>query len=215
MRWYGYLLTAWAAVAATSAAGAAPLDHLSSWGQSGLTIILDGTSNTITFGESTRFDVCFDNVRVPDGITDGTSNTIQFGKSSGLFIVPDGIGPRVPIGSIQDGTSNTIFIGEDVDLCLRNVVIDDDPPAIQDGSSNTIIVGEDSRLDICFRNVTQQIADGTSNTIIIGETSSCFADLQIASVPEPSTLFAGLIALAPLPFTARQRRNRRLRRYAT
>jgi hypothetical protein len=212
MRWYGFLLAAWAAVAGAGAAQAVPLDdYVSSWGQGGLTIIRDGTSNTITFGENTRFNVCFDNVRLPGTVTDGTSNTIQFGGNSGLFVIPGGTLPRVPIGTITDGTSNTIIFPEaETDLCLRNVVIDDDPPEITDGTSNTIIIGEESRLDICFSNVgiTQRITDGTSNTILIGENSGCYTDLQVAQVPEPSSLFAGLSALAMLSFAARRRRMR-------
>jgi hypothetical protein len=212
MRWYGFLAAAWVAVAGTGTAAALPADdYLASWGQGGLTIIQDGTSNTITFGENTRFNVCFDNVGLPGTITDGASNTIQFGENSPLFIVPGGTLPRVPITTITDGTSNTIFFPEaNTDLCLRNVVIDDDPPAIADGTSNTIIIGEDSRFDICLSNVgiTQRIADGTSNTIIIGESNGCFTDLQIAEVPEPPALAAAVIALALLPLAARRRRMR-------
>ncbi|MGZ5232129.1 MAG: PEP-CTERM sorting domain-containing protein [Burkholderiales bacterium] len=43
--------------------------------------ITDGTSNTIVFEENTRFDVCFNNVRVGATITDGTSNTIVLGEN--------------------------------------------------------------------------------------------------------------------------------------
>jgi hypothetical protein len=214
MRWYGLVLAAWAAIGGVGAAAAVPLDdYLSSWSQNGLTIVRDGTSNTIQFGETTRFNVCFDQVSVPGGITDGTSNTIQFGETSGFFIIPGGSGPRVPITTITDGSSNTILFGETLDFCLRNVVVDDDPPEITDGTSNTIIIGEDSRFDICFSNVgiTQTVTDGTSNTIQIGEntTSACYTDLQVAEVAEPPALAAAIMALALLPLAAQRRTRRR------
>ena len=203
MRWRAYVLAVGAIVAGAGSAGAAPLgDYLGAWSQGGLTLIVDGTSNTIQFGENTRFNVCFDNVGVPGGITDGTSNTILFGENAGFFVIPGGHGPRVPIGTITDGTSNTILFGESVDLCFNTVVVDPTPPEITDGTSNTIIIGEGSRFDICFRNV--GITDGTSNTIQIGEGGTCFTDLQVAEVPAPSAL-AG--ALAGLVLLLRRRRS--------
>jgi hypothetical protein len=213
MRWFGILLAVCAVIAGTGPAAALlPADdYLARWGQSGLRIVQDGTSNTIQFGENTRFNICFDNVGLPGAITDGTSNTIQFGETSPLFIIPGGTLPRVPINTITDGSSNTILLPEaEADLCLRNVRIDDNPPAITDGTSNTIIIGEGSRFDICLTNVgiTQTITDGSSNTIIIGENSGCFTDLQVAEVPEPPALAAALMALALLPFAARRRRLR-------
>ena len=49
---------------------------------------VDGTSNTIVFGEESRFDACADNVRVGQ-IADGTSNTIIFGEVIPRFCVED------------------------------------------------------------------------------------------------------------------------------
>jgi hypothetical protein len=205
MRWYGIAL-ALGAFAGIGAAQATTSNQLLHWSQSSLTVISDGTSNTITFGETTTFNVCFDHVRTPGGISDGTSNTILFGENTGFFVIPGAFGPRVPITSITDGTSNTIILGETVDLCLTNVVVDPTPPGeIPDGTSNTIIVGEDSRFDICFRNVgLTQITDGTSNTIVLGE-NACFTDLQVAELPEPAGLVVAVSALAMLPFARRRR----------
>ncbi len=217
MNWRGIVVALSMAMALIGTASAtAAAGTLTGWGQGGLDItITDGTSNTIQFGETTRFNICFDDVGVPGGITDGASNTIQFGESSALFIVPGGSGPRVPIGTITDGSSNTIFLGESLDLCLRNVAIGD-PPAggIGDGSSNTIVVGEDSRFDICLSNVqvTQRIVDGSSNTILLGE-SFCYEDLQVAdataAVPEPVALALLLGGFAALPLARRTSRRRR------
>lgn len=191
------ILAVWSLVLWAGAAAATPIDYVASWGQGGLGIVSDGTSNTIQFGETTQFDVCFDNVAVPGGIADGNSSTILFGENSGLFVLPGGVGPRVPIGTIGDGSSNTIFFGEN--LCLNDVVIDVLPPGgIGDGTSNTIIIGEDSRLDICFTNVNRQISDGTSNTIFLGE-NVCFEDLRVAVVTEPPAM---MLALAALLFAA-------------
>lgn len=84
------VLAIWAVAAASGSAGAAPVgDYLANWGQNGLGIIADGTSNTIEFTETTRFDVCFDDVNVPGGITDGTSNTIQFPETGGSLCFDD------------------------------------------------------------------------------------------------------------------------------
>ena len=206
MGWRISVLAVWCLI--LSAGGAAALpgdDYLTNWGQGGLGIIRDGTSNTIQFGETTRFDVCFDDVGVPGGIAGGSNATIRFGQSS-LYVVPGAAGPRVPIGTIADGTSNTIFFGES--LCLNDVAIGDPPPGgIEDGTSNTIIIGEGSRFDICFSNVTQQITDGTSNTILLGE-NVCFEDLQVAAVPEPHAAALAFAALlAAVPFARRKIRR--------
>jgi hypothetical protein len=185
MGWRISILAVWSLILSAGSAAALPGDdYLANWGQGGLGIIQDGTSNTIQFGETSQFDICFDNVGVP--------------SNSGVFVVPGAAGPRVPIGTITDGSSNTIFFGES--LCLNDVVIGDPPPGgIEDGTSNTIIIGEGSRFDICFSNVTQQITDGTSNTILLGE-SVCFEDLRVAAVPEPhaaALAFAALLAAVP------------------
>jgi hypothetical protein len=199
MGWRISILAAWSLILSAGSAAALPGDdYLANWGQGGLGIIQDGTSNTIQFGETSQFDICFDNVGVPGGIVGGSISTIRFGSNSGVFVVPGAAGPRVPIGTITDGSSNTIFFGES--LCLNDVVIGDPPPGgIEDGTSNTIIIGEGSRFDICFSNVTQQITDGTSNTILLGE-SVCFEDLRVAAVPEPhaaALAFAALLAAVP------------------
>jgi hypothetical protein len=211
MRWRGIIAAlsmAAIGIGMTGAKGSA--GSLTGWGQGGFGIISDGTSNTIQFGETTRFDICFDGVGVPGGITDGTSNTILFGENAGFFIVPGASGPRVPIGTISDGSSNTIFIGENLDLCLRDVAIGD-PPAggIGDGASNTIVFEEHSRFDICLRNVqvTQSVTDGSSNTIMLGETF-CYEDLQVAdtvaAVPAPATLALVLGGVAALLLARRR-----------
>ena len=203
MRWWTCILTVWAIFAAGGAAATPIDDYVASWGQGGLGIVTDGTSNTIQFGENSQFDVCFDNVTLPGGIADGNSSTILFGENSGLLVIPGGVGPRVPIGSITDGSSNTIFFGES--LCLNDVVVDVLPPGgIEDGTSNTIVIGENSRLDICFSNVNRQISDGTSNTIFLGE-NVCFEDLRVAAVPEPPATALAIFALvAALPFARRR-----------
>lgn len=211
MRLFGLALAILTTIAGIGAAHAA--NQLLNWGDGSVRFIGDGTSNTITFGENTRFNMCFDNVNVPGGITDGSSNTILIGEQRGFFVIPGGSGPRVPITSITDGTSNTIFIGETIDLCLNNVVPDPAPPAqIPDGASNTIIIGEGS-FDVCFSHVgrTQltSIGDGTSNTIIISQdTSACFTDVEIAQVPAPPALAGALVGLVLLPFGLRKRRAR-------
>ena len=209
MRQCGIILAALAALIAAGAADAQATGNLRSWSQSSLNIISDGTSNTITFGENTRFNVCFDNANLPGGITDGTSNTILFGEHAGLFVIPGGSGPRVPITSITDGSSNTIFLPETGDFCLNNVVIDPAPPpgGITDGTSNTIVFDEDTRFDICLRNVgLTQITDGTSNTIILGETTNrCYTDLRVVEVPEPASAMAALAGAALLALPRRRR----------
>jgi len=44
-------------------------------GQGGFGVVGDATSNAIRFGETSQFDVCFDNVNVPCSISGGTSST--------------------------------------------------------------------------------------------------------------------------------------------
>jgi hypothetical protein len=217
----GLGLTVAAMCALAGAAGATPIpatgDYLTGWSQGGLSVVSDGTSNTILFSEATRLNVCVDNVSVggTGTIVDGTSNTLLFGEGTGLAFISGGLSPRVPISTIVDGSSNTILFGELTDsFCLRNVVVDDQPPGeIQDGTSNTIMFGENSRFDICVAGaqVTQRIVDGTSNTILIGETpttSLCFEDVRVAAtdVPEPGTMALLLAGLAPLVLWRRRQR---------
>jgi hypothetical protein len=57
------------AIAGSGDATPAAAGQLTGWGQGGLNVISDGTSNTIQFGETTRFNICFDDVGVPGGIT--------------------------------------------------------------------------------------------------------------------------------------------------
>lgn len=178
--------------------------------QHNLTVIQDGTSNTILFSETnSELAICFDGVSVAGaaGIADGSSNTLVFGEDVVLHVVAGGLRQRAPVGEIADGTSNTIVIGEIsglTEFCLADVTVPPSPPA--DGTSNTIIVGEDSSFDVCFRNVGHSAtADGTSNTIVLPEIVSglCFlggvrTELAATAVPEPvplALLGLGLTAL--------------------
>lgn len=152
---------------------------ISDWGSDSLTIIVDGTSNTILLGEDTSVATCFRNVRLP-GITDGTSNTILFNELPYEDVcqpnLRDLLDWEQAFRDIADGTSNTILLGETDGLALLDAT---------------------SRIDICASNATT-IVDGTSNTIAVGE-SLCFSNLRIPSrevaVPAPGTFALLLGAL--------------------
>jgi hypothetical protein len=183
--------------------------YLTSWGSTGLGFITDGTSNTITFGETTSITLCFDGVGVSGGsgsstsnpIIDGSSNTIQFTESSGFRVNGGRVVSRRPIGQITDGTSNTIQIGEipSNTFCLSDVRAT--PSEITDGTSNTILIGETSDFDVC-------VGSGAGRV--------CVEDVRVpgsgpangSAIPEPTT---AALLLAGLGLSACLRRTRRRR----
>src|SRR5919199_1775157 len=61
---------------------------LNSVSQSSFGFIVDGTSNTLLFGEATRGSACFRNVTMPRGIADGTSNTLLLNERVAFRVVP-------------------------------------------------------------------------------------------------------------------------------
>ena len=131
------------------AAAAEPLGiTLTAWDDSSLTVFVDGTSNTILFGETSRVSGCVRQVRPVTSIADGSSNTINFGELLDFCWDDEEELPLARGGSssIADGTSNTILFGETspyvfnsgrstIDVCVSN-------PSIADGSSNTITLPE-------------------------------------------------------------------------
>ena len=155
------------------------------WTSTSIEVIVDGTSNTIVFGENVQLDVCGSALTPVSNITDGTSNTIVFGETTNQCWNDRSEFPfeRGGPSSITDGTSNTILIGE----------------------SATYLFGTGSRVDVCASNVS--ITDGTSNTLFFGENSVCFAGASIGAVPEPA--IASLIALGGLLAATRRARQRR------
>ena len=193
---------------------------LSGVGAGTIGFVVDGASNTILLGETSRLSVCVDNASFSQPVgsfQDGSSNTIFFGESP-LFGFQGGfVRPRQPIGAILDGTSNTILVGEAQSdaLCFGEVEI---VAPVTDGTSNTIQIGEGSRFDACFRNVAVgAIQDGTSNTILFGEASAtpvCFEEVQVdpsldaptASVPAPPAAMLALVGCAVGVFGAARRR---------
>ena len=193
--------------------GAMAVTILNSLGSGGIGFIVDGTSNTFQFTETSNLAVCADRVGLTasaGGIVDGTSNTLAFSETQALYLQAGLVRPRQPIGGLLDGTSNTIFVGETVPdaVCLGEARL---IAPITDGSSNTIQIGEDSRLDVCLKNVRQgSVTDGLSNTIVFGKTLAgpiCFEDVQVdltapvqsSAVPAPPPamlLISGLLAMA-------------------
>jgi hypothetical protein len=172
-----------AACLVASVSEAAPIpaadSSLLGWNQTGFTLIVDGTSNTILFGESTTVSVCLTSVgRLPE-LTDGTSNTIFLGELEDVCFDEVQPGPGNQLVGITDGTSNTILFGENAAFWY----------------------GPSSRVKVC---ASERIVDGNSNTILLGETQ-CFADLQIApaEVTEPATLT--LLSAGALAGWARRR----------
>jgi hypothetical protein len=214
------LLLPVAVLAAAGTASAAPFVTQSN--QSGIQFIGDGTSNTILFDETSRFNVCFDNVSVegPTGISDGSSNTILFGEDQLSIVVGQVRGGT--ISPITDGTSNTIILGEiSDDFCVFGARIGDPVGSIADGTSNTIIVGESSQFDICFDSVrnstgTTSITDGTSNTIMLPENDVCFTSVrvaetaQLAAAGEPGLTVLAVAAAFGMWSMLRRRRARPL-----
>lgn len=88
------------------------LVSISNASQQCITVVADGTSNTLLFDEgNSGVTVCFDRVGLANanGIADGTSNTIVFGELSGFDVCLSNVSRGV-----TDGTSNMIFIGETV-----------------------------------------------------------------------------------------------------
>lgn len=172
--------------------------------------ITDGTSNTIFFGENTRYTLCLPRT-VSTGFTDGTSNTLLFGENTGVRLRWTS-----RFGGITDGTSNTITFEETSPLeCFEGTrrpdpVIDE----INDGTSNTIVFGEDpfdlgdDGFDACFTDVqVTSITDGTSNTILFGE-NRCFSDVRVApgiTVQAPAPPAAALLGMSAFAWAIRRR----------
>jgi len=181
---------------------------LTNWGTGALGFVVDGTSNTIQFTESTNLAICVDHVNFSapiSSITDGTSNTIAFTESAPWTVQAGLVRPRQSISNIVDGTSNTILIGETPSdaLCFGDAHV---IPPITDGTSNTITFGENSRFDVCLRSVrVGTITDGTSNTIQFGETSTnpvCFNDVQVAPASTVAATEPAPMAILGLTFAA-------------
>ena len=172
--------------------------------------VTDGTSNTVLFGENTRYTLCLPRT-VTGGFSDGTSNTLLLGENAGVRL-----SWTSRFGAITDGTSNTINFSETSPLeCFQgnrrpDPLIDD----INDGTSNTIVFGEDpfdlgpDGFDACFTNVpVRTITDGTSNTILFGE-NRCFSDVRIGpgiAVQAPAPPLAALLALCAGAWGIRRR----------
>ena len=168
----------------------------------------DGSSNTLLFGENTRYTLCLPRT-VTGGFADGTSNTLMFGENTGVRLRWTS-----RFGAIADGTSNTINFSENSPLeCFQGTrrpdpLIDE----INDGTSNTIVFGEDpfelgqDGFDACFTDVqVTRITDGTSNTISFGE-NRCFSDVRIGpgiTVQAPAPPLAALLAIAAGAFVRR------------
>ena len=191
--------------------------YIGSANQLGVGIVVDGTSNTVLFGEQTRAFLCIRGGQITGNspINDGSSNTILFGESVVLRLNVGRVTQPAPILQIADGTSNTIIFGEiGTDFCLADITIPLEP--IIDGSSNTILLGEQSRFDVCFDAVrVGTVTDGTSNTVILGEVTdrSCYTDVSTpiadgdpaANVSEPLSLALVGIGLAMLGLNGRRR----------
>ena len=152
------------------AAAAEPITGitLTRWDDTSLTVIVDGTSNTIVFGEASRVSGCVRRV-APVTIVDGSSNTIVFGEIRDVCWDDEEELPLVRGGSssITDGTSNTILIGET------------SPYLFESGRST---------IDLCVSN--PSIVDGTSNTITLpegGQALCLSGTVGTAAVPEPAS----------------------------
>ena len=153
------------------AATAAPITGVTliGWDDSSLTVIVDGTSNTILLGETTRVSGCVRRVSPVTSIVDGSSNTILLGETLDVCWDDEEGLPLTRGGSssITDGTSNTILLGETL-------------PYLFDSGRSTI--------DVCVSN--PSIADGTSNTILLpeaGEPLCLSGTVGAAAVPEPAS----------------------------
>ena len=151
-------------------AAAAPIAGitLTGWDDTSLTVIVDGTSNTIVLDETSRVSGCVRQV-APFTIVDGSSNTILLGEILDVCWDDEEEVPLARGGSsgITDGTSNTILIGETspylfdsgrstIDLCVSN-------PSIADGTSNTITLPEGGQ-PLCL--------SGTVGTAAVAEPAS-------------------------------------------
>ncbi|MPZ47605.1 MAG: hypothetical protein GEV05_30470 [Betaproteobacteria bacterium] len=193
------------------------LAYLGSADQSGISIVVDGSNNTLLFGEETRVSLCIRGGQVlgDSPINDGSSNTIVFGEGVAVRANVVRIAQLAPVTQIADGTSNTIILGEiGMDFCLADITIPAQP--IIDADSNTIVLDEQSEFDACFDRVRiGAVTDGTSNTVVFGEITdrSCYTGVSVppesvnpvANVSEPVSLALVGIGMAILGLNRRHR----------
>jgi hypothetical protein len=195
------------------------LAYLGSADQSGISIVVDGSSNTLLFGEETRVSLCIRGGQVlgDSPINDGSSNTIVFREGVAVRVDVVRVAQLAPVAQIADGTSNTIILGEiGMHFCLADITIPIQP--IIDADSNTIVLDEQSEFDACFDGVRiGAVTDGTSNTVVLGEITdrSCYTGVSappesldpVANVSEPVSIALVGIGMAILGLYRRRCSN--------
>jgi hypothetical protein len=193
------------------------LAYVGSADQAGITIVVDGNSNTLLFGDETRISICIREGRVAGDspLNDGSSNTILFGEGLALNVNVVRVAQLALVTEIADGTSNTIILGEiGTNFCLGDITIPTQP--VIDADSNTLLLDEQSLFDACFDRVRiNTVTDGTSNTIVLGEIidRSCYTGVSVlpddlgsaGSVSEPVSLALLGVGMVMLTLTRRRR----------